>query len=85
MLWIFEPIDEWAYMGGAIIVIADTFLEAEAFVLAQEGTDTTVARSREDITVTDKERGYHVWLLTHSFKLADRAGKGVIVNNQNWA
>lgn len=86
-MYIFEPCN-WAYCGGAIVVIADIF--GQAVRLAKEACtdkddekiyDGVFSRDREDM----EEDYWDQWLLTGEFKVLDDKSPRVVVNNWNYS
>lgn len=85
-IYIFEPCN-WAYCGGAIAVIANTFDQAvrlarEACTDAddEEQYDGVFSRDRKDM----KEDCCDQWLLTGEFRILNDKNPRVVVNNWNY-
>lgn len=87
IMYIFEPCN-WAYCGGAIVVIAENF--DQAVYLAKEAcTDKDDEETYDGIFSRDQkdmeENHWDQWLLTEEFKILDDKSPRVVVNNWNYS
>ena len=86
-LYIFEPY-EWAYCGGAIGVIAETFKEAVKIVVESDNELYEYKYFRTSAKTFEKD-GDNQWLLTNRIPLSKGLDKyvepQVLFNNWNYA
>ena len=88
-LWIFKPSENWAYCGGAAIVIAKTLHEAKK--LFHTSDQLYESWDEEDIHefVTDEKNfkskdEWNKWVLHEKLSLPDNTTPRVVLINFNW-
>ncbi len=96
-LFIFEPY-EWAYCGGVIGIISNTFENAVGFIAEEDRKRVAEAEAKGKKAYRNYKKEYFAktpnnfkkdhcdqWLLTHTFELSEEEETRIAFDNWNYA
>lgn len=83
-LFVFEPY-EWAYCGGAIVVIAKDYEEAINLIISFNPSDELLYEYFSKNRNNFKKGHYDQWILTNTIDMSDSFDSKIIVYNWNYA
>lgn len=81
-IYIFKPSEQWRYCGGGLVIVAESFEEAQKLV-AENPEPLKTAKLFKKESDIDKEEFMSIWILVETISVNYPESR-IILHDENW-